>query len=190
MASIENGSKSELNRMFRWLFSNTHRVNSLRSVFDLPLGDGFGLVVDFDGVFLWCNKDGDSNLVNLLQLGRLAERASWVMGETGRQMKSEGKDEGKRGKKISNFPVISRRDLQRFETLLGSDKHPVTFQTGLGKYLGRNYELSERTNCTLREGHCVLVIGSGVGDLPLVLELVRRSGVLSDGIHFAYTGCF
>jgi len=189
MATVE--MKSRFKRGFDWCLSNTHRIEGLEEAGPF-LREGDGLIVDFDGVFTLCNRDFYGNFRNLLQLRRLVEPVSWVTGVTGRWMvnEDEGKDKERKKDRISNFPFISRGDLARLETLLGSRRHQVTFQTGMEKYLGNNNVLSDQVNNTLGKGCGVLFIGSGLGDWPLALELVRRSGNLSDGFHFACTGCW
>jgi len=168
-----------------WCFSNTHRIG-IENLGDIGgwqfLTDEFGLVTDGDGVLFRGGR-----LADPIQIREMVRRASWVVVETAR-LKTKGRRQREEDR-ISAFPGISERDLDLLKLLLGSETRSVKIQTGLGKYLGRNLELAQQVVETLSSGRQVLVVGSGIGDLPLVAEMVRRSGNLSDDLHFASTGC-
>lgn len=169
----------------RWLSDNVHRVDRLEEVEALPLEDGFGMVVDLDGVILMRGKNFDDNMKNLLQMRRLAKRASWVVVKTSRWV--DEKEEDKKQKKILNFPMITRGNLDRLGGLLGSEDHPVWVEAGLSKLTGR-VGFAEEVEKTLVDGRQVLVVGSGIFDSILAEKLARKMGKLSGSIHYVCVG--
>jgi len=185
MEKGDQGGRLGISDRLRWLSNNAHRVDRLEEVETLPLEDGFGMVVDLDGVILMRRKNFDDNMKNLLQMRRLAKRASWVVVKTSRWV--DEKEEDKKQKKILNFPMITRGNLDRLGRLLGSEDHPVWFEAGLSKLTGR-VGFAEEVEKTLVDGRQVLVVGSGIFDSILAEKLARKMGKLSGSIHYVCVG--
>jgi len=170
----------------KWQQNNVHQVDHLREVGGF-VRDGSLVVLDADGVFLWCGKEG--GLDRLLALRRLGEKASLIVVKTARlDVADKG---GTENRKISNFPFISDRDKDRLKNLLCGDRknpHPVIFHTGLGKLFGENGGLERVIRDALEVEKQVLIVGSGVFDRVMVNGMVKRLGDSAMGIHFACVG--